>query len=111
MKLGEQLLFDFKVSYPDRGPLTIVALGVPETAPIIDQTPRGEFQAVLVATRAARRRFDDYHAVVIDSPTSDRAAHGTWSRIWRKGNRWRIDRGHRMFHKDEVPPPGVDAEG
>lgn len=110
MKARDRPLGDFSVSYPERGPLTIVALGVPESIEIVDRTPSGEFKNVLVATNAARRRFDDYHAVVIDSPSADRATHGTWSRIWRKGNRWRIDRGHRMFHKDEVPPEGVDPE-
>ncbi|MBS0265448.1 MAG: hypothetical protein JSS02_26175 [Planctomycetes bacterium] len=110
MKLGNQQLGDFKVTYPERGPLTMAALGVPDSAPIVDQTPRGEFKNVLRLTNTARRRFDAYHAVVIDSPSGDRARHGTWCQIWRKGDCWRIDRGQRMFHNDEVPPPGVDAE-
>lgn len=110
MRLGNVLMGEFELSYPETGPLTIAALGVPDSAPIIDLSPRGDFRNVLVITNAARSRFDDYHAIVIDSPSADRAAHGTWCQIWRKGNRWRIDRGHRMFHTDEVPPPGANAE-
>jgi len=109
-QLNGQVLCDYQVSYPKLGPLTIMALGVAETTPIVDQSPSGEFRNVLLSTNTFRHRFDDYHAIVIDSSSSNRAENGTWHHIWRKGNRWRVDRGHRMFHKDEVPPPGADPE-
>jgi hypothetical protein len=93
MKLGDKPLFDFKVSYPDHGPLTIAALGAPESAKIVDGSPPVAFQRILVTTSAARRRFDNYHAVVVESSQLNRARK--WDdvyRIWRKGDRWRVDR-------------------
>jgi hypothetical protein len=81
MRHGDKRLFDFTVSYPERGPLTIVALGVPETTKIVDLAPQGEFKQVLLATTAARGRFDDYHAVVVESITSDRAS--AWDVVYR----------------------------
>lgn len=110
IKSGEQVLGDFDVSYPESGPLSIVGLGVPAAVPVVDQTPRGQFRDVLVATDTARRRFDNYHAVVIESVSSDRSVNGSYCRIWRKGNLWRIDRGLGMFYKHEEPAEGVDAE-
>ena len=110
IKSGGQVVGDFKVSYPDHGPLSIVGLGASAAVPIVDQTPRGQFKDVLVATDTARSRFDNYHAVVIESDVSDRAGNGTYYRIWRKGDRWRIDHGHGLFYKHEQPPEGANPE-
>lgn len=102
MKLGGKLLFDFKVSYPDHGPLTIAALGAPESAKIVDGSPPVAFQRVLVATSSARRRFDNYHAVVVESNQLNRARK--WDdvyRIWRKGDLWRVDRCQGNFADHE----------
>jgi hypothetical protein len=110
-KNGDQSLFDFNVSYPERGPLTIVALGVPENAPIVDLAPEVEFARLLVAGAAARRRFDDYHAIVVESHQSDRA--NAWDqvyRIWRSGNRWRVDQCRPNFKVREEVPEGVDPK-
>ncbi|MCE9528071.1 MAG: hypothetical protein K8R36_18680 [Planctomycetales bacterium] len=93
MKLGDKPLFDFQVSYPEHGPLTITALGAPESAKLVDGSPPVAFQRVLVATTTARRRFDNYHAVVVEAFHLNRARK--WDevyRIWRKGDLWRVDR-------------------
>ena len=93
MKLGDKPLFDFQVSYPDQGPLTITALGAPESAKLVDGSPPVAFQRVLVATTTTRRRFDNYHAVVVEAFQLNRARK--WDevyRIWRKGDLWRVDR-------------------
>ncbi|MBC7851943.1 MAG: hypothetical protein IAF94_00760, partial [Pirellulaceae bacterium] len=102
MKLGDKPLFDFQVSYPEHGPLTIAALGVPESAKIVDGSPPVAFQRVLVATTAARRRFDNYHAVVVESNKLGSARK--WDdvyRIWRKGDLWRVDRCQGNFDVHE----------
>ena len=93
MKLGDKPLFDFQVSYPEHGPLTIAALGAPKDPKVVDGSPPVAFQHLLVATTATRRRFDSYHAVVVESSHLTRARK--WDdvyRIWRKGNLWRVDR-------------------
>ena len=93
IKVDDKPLFDFQVSYPDQGPLTITALGAPESARLVDASPPVAFQRVLVATSTARRRFDNYHAVVVEAPKLNRARK--WDevyRIWRKGDLWRVDR-------------------
>jgi hypothetical protein len=93
MKLADKPIFDFQVSYPEHGPLTIAALGAPKDAKIVDGSPPVAFQHVLVATTAARRRFDNYHAVVVEAFHLNRARK--WDdvyRIWRKGDLWRVDR-------------------
>jgi len=91
MRCGEKTLLDCQVSYPDHGPLTIAALGVPASAPLVDLTPRAEFKQILAATKAARRRFDSYHALVIESSRAGRREGGLCYQIWRSGNRWRVD--------------------
>ena len=105
MKLGDKPVFDFTVSYPDSGPLTIAALGMPENAKIVDGSPPVAFQRVLVATSAARRRFDNYHAVVVESFQMNRARK--WDdvyRIWRKGDLWRVDLCQPNFDIREETP-------
>jgi hypothetical protein len=102
MKLGDMPLFDFQVSYPDHGPLTIAALGAPEGAKLVDGSPPVAFQRVLVATTTARRRFDNYHAVVVEAFQLNRARK--WDevyRIWRKGDLWRVDRCQGNFEDHE----------
>ena len=89
---ADKTLFQFTVSYPEAGPLTIAALGIPSDTPIVDQRPKAEFQQVLNAGRAARQRFDDYFALVIESGSGDRRNGGDQVyKIWRKGDRWRVD--------------------
>jgi hypothetical protein len=102
MKLGDKPLFDFQVSYPEHGPLTIAALGAPKDAKIVDGSPPVAFQHLLVATTATRRRFDNYHAVVVEALQLNRARK--WDevyRIWRKGNLWRVDRCQGNFADHE----------
>ncbi|MCY2964298.1 MAG: hypothetical protein NT069_11800 [Planctomycetota bacterium] len=92
MKQGERPLFDLRVSYPERGPLTITALGVPRSAQIVSSTPQREFKQILISGNGARSRFDDYQAIVVESHRVDRATPmDDVFRIWRKGNRWRVD--------------------
>ncbi len=109
MKHGGQTLGDFQVTYPDRGPLTIVALGAPADAKIVDQTPSVEFQRILAATTGAARRFDNYRAIVVETIGDGPAS--AWSqmyRIWRKGNRWRVDQVRPAFQGRAAIPAGED---
>ena len=105
-----QLIGDFTLSYPELGPTTIFGLGVAAQTPISDMTPRGTFLELMTSNDAARNRFDDYHAVLIESKSSDRGAHGAYYRIWKKGHRWRIDRGQRLLYKHEQPTADADPE-
>jgi hypothetical protein len=92
MKMDDRPICDYKVSYPEHGPLTIFGMGVPETAQVIDTAPAGQFRQVLLANQAARRRFDDYHAIIVEGgrPAFDKGWVLVY-RVWRKGGRWRID--------------------
>jgi hypothetical protein len=93
MKIDDKTNFDLQVSYPDYGPLSIVALGVPETTPLNDQSPSIEFKRMLANGKSTRLRFENYHGIVVNSFKLDEAtAFCLTYRIWRKGNRWRIDR-------------------
>lgn len=98
----------YVLDYPDRGPVDVYALGVPQSAPLVDQ--RGaELQRIHQLSKSARQRFDDYYAIVVQS-TDATWYEGTPWFVWRKGNRWRIDRGESLGPRSDEPPPADDAD-
>ena len=117
-KLPASLAFDAEdgkrytaaFDYPDRGPVDIYDLGAPRTAKVVDRTPPDAVASVLARQKAARRRFDDYCAFVVEErilPTYY-FPRTTVYRVWRKGPKWRIER-LRPEAEDWAPPPDVDT--
>jgi hypothetical protein len=73
------------IDYPAFGPADILALGVPATAKLVDRIPSNDLNRTLTGLTIGRNRFDDYCGYV----------WGTFgiNRVWRKGHRWRVERG------------------
>ena len=73
------------IDYPGFGPADILALGVPATAKRVDRIPDNDLNRILSGLTIGRNRFDDYCGYV----------WGTLGihRVWRKGHRWRVERG------------------
>jgi len=89
--LGVQCVLDF----PDAGPTSIHALGVPMTAPLVDTVPRGDLQRVLKGLALGRTHFDDYRGLTIWG-SADPIPHGGRGpelvyQVWRRGPTWRIE--------------------
>jgi len=84
----------YEIDYPDEGPTDIYALGVPRSAKIDDRLPTGELAKVIEANKAGRAGLLPYCALVVRSIREPHdflqpAPH----RLWRKGNRWRLEMG------------------
>ncbi len=82
--------YDF--TYPDDGPADIFALGAPAGAMIDDRMPSKEALRVLDAVAASRARIGDFRMIVTSSPRQGDPDNGHSLIIWRKGDRWRIDK-------------------
>ena len=82
----------YEIDYPDEGPTDIYALGVPRSAKIDDRLPTGELAKVIEANEAGRAGLMSYCAVVVSSiRESDDLFELVPHRLWRKGNRWRLE--------------------
>lgn len=84
--------------YPQTGPASIYALGVPQTARVVDRMPGADLARIAAALKAGRVRFDDYDAIVDCRPTTPqiRVSYATAlnmnvKRVRRRGNRYRVD--------------------
>jgi hypothetical protein len=97
-------LFD----YPEKGPTDIYAMGVPRSAKLVDRTPRGDLARLLDGVKAARNRFDDYAAIVVEGADNKPWWHGKPIRIWRKGHKWRYDSAIVVPITGPEPAPGPD---
>ena len=97
------------VDFPESGPDSIYALGVPRDAPIIDTVSRGDVRRVLQALALGRARFDDYRGLAIISslePTPEGRGPEVCYQVWRRGRKWRIEQVQRK--QRDVMPPDVD---
>jgi hypothetical protein len=107
---GEVLTSEAIFDYPDQGPLDLYALGVPKTAKVVDRVPSGDLARIVEGVRAARQRFDHYYAIVVESGETQEWFQGSPTQIWRKGNRWRMERPAVGLDATDVPavndPPG-----
>ena len=100
---GESTEFTF--DYPEDGPADIYALGVPKDAKLIDRVPTGDMSRILAAIQAARDRFDDFHAIVIEEESPDLpSSPGLPYLVWKKGKRWRVERGIFIQFRGGVAP-------
>src|SRR5262245_49249557 len=103
---GKSMRREVILDYPDGGPADVFALGVPRTATFVDRVPTDDIARVLHGFTAARQRFDNYHAVVVEYFSRDES-NGQPTQIWRKGNRWRME--HPTIYPDDAPPFNADA--
>lgn len=93
MEDEDQKRYTTAIDYPDRGPADIYDLGAPRGAKVVDRTPLDNVGPVIAGLKAGRKQFDDYCAFVVQQrllPTNH-FPRVTVYRVWRKGNRWRID--------------------
>jgi hypothetical protein len=84
----------YELDYPNSGPATIYALGVPPSVPIIDQVPRGNLKRILEGLALGRTRFDNYGGLAVTgslTPVSDGRGPALCYQVWRKGPKWRIE--------------------
>lgn len=112
--IGDQEVFSGRIEFPEQGPQTIYAMGVPRDVRIVDQTPSDDLKQVLAAWKKGRTRFDNYRAVVVKGDSAnDRAGGWIVHQIWRKGLKWRVEQlryppGFRDGSPDTVVPPDAD---
>jgi hypothetical protein len=99
---GVQCVLDF----PESGPASIYALGVPKNAPLVDNVPRGDMRRVLQGLALGRARFDDYRGLALVGsldPTPQGRGPEICYQVWRRGLKWRIELVQRK-HRDAMPP-------
>jgi len=90
--IGQTLVFSCRVDYPERGPETMFAFGLPDDVQIVDQTPGPDQEKILSAWKTGRTRFDSYRAVVVFSSSDDHDASGhEVFQVWRDGLKWRVE--------------------
>ena len=109
---GSDYSWEMDIDYPADGPRSLHAMGVPETAQFIDRVPRGDLARLLNGMKTARQRFDSYHAIVLETlPSKHWSREGVVYRVWRDGNRWRMEQGFGVGDRlrDEALPE-ADAD-
>lgn len=112
--VGTERLLDCTIDFPEQGPGSIYAMGVPPDVTIVDQTPGDDLQEIVEDWTTGRTQFDDYRAVVVQSSSPDHRARGMMvTQVWRKGRKWRVEQ-LRMPPQDgdsrrtDEVPEGVD---
>jgi len=97
----------YDCTYPGTGPADIYALGVPPETKIDDRTPPKETLRVLDAIAASRARIGDFRLVVAELKAGQNRAPDNFI-VWRKGDRWRIDRcgSENQSGRTAKPPDG-----
>jgi hypothetical protein len=104
-------VIEFTFEYPEQGPVDIHALDVPRDVELVDRVPPEDLDRLLAANQVGRVRFDDYHAVVVETFGADQPWRSiNLYRVWRSGNRWRFERGSvkPTYRHPEPPVPGTD---
>lgn len=109
------------IDYPESGPADIYALGVPKTAEIVDHrvSPEADFEKIRDGLKAGRQRIEPYFGLIVESRAKeDWTQAQMMHRVWRAGNKWRIE---RVFFVDlkkfsqqvgsgEIARPGNDED-
>lgn len=113
-KAGGRQFMQVRYDYPNRGPLDVYTLGLSRETEVVDRIPSADVQHLVAGMRAARQRFDDYEAVVVESLADQHWSRPTMIyRVWRDGNRWRLDQWHNdgavLERTNEIEPPADDA--
>jgi hypothetical protein len=107
---GKRVVSEKRFDYPDTGPKDVYALGVPDSAKLVDRVPSEDIERILKTIRAGRDRMDDYRAMVVVTYTENQEWWLDWPLImYRKGDKFRADsiwRGER----NEVEKPADDED-
>jgi len=109
VRLTSTTRFDF----PETGPADIYALGAPRSAEIVDRVPRGDLARILAGMKTARRRFEDYDAIVVQhteghKTTYTRPMNLAVNRVRRCGDQLRVDALIAAKPKLQAPEPNAD---
>jgi hypothetical protein len=111
-KSAKATAWTWSFDYPANGPGDIYALGAPATAKIEDQTPSEEGARVFDGMAASRSRIGDFRLDAITSSRIGKKSQTTsWQgiyRVWRKGQRWRVD--YYFAKHGTLPEPPDDAQ-
>lgn len=106
----ETVRMEFEIDFPTKGPGSIYGLGAPQSAKFVDRTKHGNERELVKEMEAVGKRFDTYYGVVVQTIGSN-----AWSdaidihRVWRKGNRFRIERGYGQPKGEKSVEGDVDA--
>jgi hypothetical protein len=101
----------FDIDFPTTGPGSIYALGAPQSAKFVDRTERGNERKLVEGNAAAGHRFDKYYGIVVQTGGSS-----AWSdamsvhRVWRSGDRWRIENNYGPLTGEKVVAHDVDRK-
>jgi hypothetical protein len=103
----------WEIDYPETGPDSIYALGVPKNAKLVEHVfdvLDPEIERIVSEVHAARWWQDNYSALVVQS---DDKQH--WSqavqlfRVWKSGIKWKIERTIQpIFGDKKLPPDDTD---
>lgn len=108
---GEKHGISCELDYPDSGPASIYALGVPRSAPVVDNVPRGDLKRILDGLALGRTRFDNYRGIAVTgsrTPVPDGRGPAICYQVWRKGLKWRIELCQRKGRG--LMPPDADPQ-
>lgn len=111
---GNELVLSCKISFPEQGPRSIYAMGVPPDIEVVDQTPSHDLEKIFAAWKTGRTEFDDYRAVVVESTSADHRSRGRMVYLVRNTkDKWRVDQLRMPMWHGESPrldevPDGVD---
>jgi hypothetical protein len=97
----------YEFSYPSDGPADIYAMGVPAGTKIDDHMPPKDAQRVLDAIAAGRARIGDFRQVVAATRKPGLIMPPPSFLVWRKGDRWRIDKCVPEVQIHWAPPDGL----
>lgn len=110
-RLDQLEVTEYVIDYPDHGPTSVYDLGVPQSTELIDRVPARDLAQVLDRITTEIRKFDDYAAVVVHSD-----GNAPWwqamqvYRVWKQGDKWRIERSFGPLSVNRDTRPAEDAD-
>ncbi len=93
-----------ELDYPESGPADVFALGVPRDVKVVDYVPTPELTQILAGMRAGREGMDTYSGLIVQGSSRIHwsEASTVW-RVWRSGNKWRIEQSEAGYSRPVAP--------
>ena len=103
----------WEIDYPETGPDSIYALGVPKNAKVVEQVfdvLDPEIERIVSEVHAARWWQDNYYALIVQSCDDQPWPQASQLlRVWKSGIKWKIERTIQPLYGDKkLPPEGTD---